>query len=116
MSNEWFERGELPPVGVRFEAYFERDSVPNWSAGIVAYKSDEHIILMFDNGDEVHYTASSLARMAKFRPIRTEREKAIEAAALVIEINHGSSGSLLYKKYCESLYDAGLLRLPEDKK
>ncbi len=43
-----------------------------------------------------------------FRPIKTEREKAIEAARDVV-IASGEKSSL------EALYDAGMLRLPEDK-
>jgi len=43
-----------------------------------------------------------------FRPIKTERERAIEAARDVV-IASGEKSSL------EALYDAGLLRLPEDK-
>lgn len=106
-DSSWFERGELPPVGARFEAYFEQDHHPKWSAGVVAYKSIEHTILKFDDGEENHYKTSELKKIGKFRPIRTEREKAIEAAIAV-------DGSITMLQ-AAALYDAGLLRIPEEK-
>lgn len=110
-KSSWHERGELPPVGARFEAYFERDDRPKWNAGIVEYKSDEHVILIFDDGDENYYETSRLKKIAKFRPIRTEREKAIEAAIPVVE----RSKFCAFDALAAELYDAGLLRLPEGK-
>lgn len=79
-DNDWHARGELPPVGAKFEAYFPKDSTPAWNAGAVAYKSKEHVILKFDDGEENYYDAGNLKKIAKFRPLRTEREKFIDAA------------------------------------
>lgn len=44
-----------------------------------------------------------------FEEIRTPKQKAVDNAAHVIEMKHGSAGSA-YKKYCETLYDSGLLK------
>jgi hypothetical protein len=44
---------------------------------------------------------------------RTPKQKAVDAASLTIEMKHGSAGSA-YKKYCETLYDAGLLKTDKE--
>lgn len=112
MSNEWFERGELPPVGEEFEAYWAMDDNPEWSYFKCAYLSAQNAIFINKDGEEYSYLPGYVKKEARLRPIRTEREKAIEAAVLV---------SLNVSKwqpsfFAEALYDAGLLRLPEDKK
>lgn len=111
LTHNWFERGELPQVGFNFEAYFDGDDKPKWNAGVVAYISDEHVILKFDDGDENYYDHKALLKKAKFRPIKTDKEKAIDAAAKIAE-EHNKSGA---KEFYGALYDAGLLRLPEGK-
>ena len=71
-DNGWFERGELPPVGVVCEAYIDRP--PQWiEAEIVAHKDGFAIgwcksVMKGCHGDKA----------SEFRPIRTEREVLIE--------------------------------------
>ena len=69
---DWFERGELPPVGVVCEAYI--DYPPQWvEAEIVAHKDGFAIgwcksVMKGCHGDKA----------GEFRPIRTERDVLIE--------------------------------------
>ena len=69
---DWFERGELPPVGVVCEAYI--DYPPQWvEAEIVAHKDGFAIgwcksVMKGCHGDKA----------SEFRPIRTERDVLIE--------------------------------------
>ena len=67
--HDWFERGELPPVGVVCEAYI--DYPPQWvGAEIVAHKDGFAIcwcnsVMKGCHGDKA----------SEFRPIRTEHEQ-----------------------------------------
>lgn len=69
---DWFERGELPPVGVVCEAYI--DYPPQWvEAEIVAHKDGFAIgwcksVMKGCHGDKA----------GEFRPVRTERDVLIE--------------------------------------
>lgn len=102
-DNSWFERGEFPPVGTVCEARNENLRDGEWfSVEILKHRVN-------DTGTKVAATMSlddrHLHWLSKFRPIRTEREKVIEAATNV-------DGSIT-RVQAETLYDAGLLRLPE---
>ena len=74
---DWFERGELPPVGVVCEAYI--DYPPQWvEAEIVAHKDGFAIgwcksVMKGCHGDKA----------GEFRPIRTERDELVN-----VFINH----------------------------
>ena len=118
MSNEWFERGELPPVGeavlystTRYQESKPAIEIGNWYRGIIIAYHDG-FVWTSDNG------IRSL-EITKFRPIRTEREKAIEAAISAASdgLGHASYGvgHVNLVIIANSIYDAGLLRLPEDK-
>lgn len=69
----WFERGELPPVGIRCEAYI--DQPPQWiEAEIVAHRDGFAIgwcnsVMKGCHGDKA----------SEFRPIRTDRDELVEA-------------------------------------
>ena len=127
MSNEWFERGELPPVGA-FVEYVKIDGIDmsgltaaTWSSGdkmeVLAHRVVcGDLFPVFFNLDEEQ--ASCLISKC-YRPIRTGREKAIEAAVRVISGEFDGVLAHVFnapKDAAEKLYDAGLLRLPEDKK
>lgn len=111
MSNEWFERGELPPVGTECEVLNHQfTSNAAWEKCTILFMGKFKCIY---NSESCHERVGSveLTGAIEFRPIRTEREKAIEVATPLIESLKFSS----YAKIAEALYDAGLLRLPEDK-
>lgn len=111
MSNEWFERGELPPVGFTqnecklvglcYERFAEFD--------IVAHVKDKAIVVVtkYNCGSTGVWASAVEGRF--FKPICTEREKVIEAA-MKIHMPFDSD-----EEGFGALYDAGLLRLPEDK-
>ena len=98
VDNSWHERGELPPAGVPVEF---------WWGGSFAFNCEfitrrRHHYVMWnldaDRPDAADYMNS------EFRPLRTEREKAIDAACEVIGDVIG--GRLII----ERLYDAGILK------
>ena len=78
-DNGWFERGELPPVGVVCEAYLDRP--PQWiEAEIVAHKDGFAIgwcksVMKGCHGDKAR----------EFRPVRTERD--VLLSIIVEEMN-----------------------------
>ena len=97
VDNSWHERGELPPAGVPVEL---------WWGGSFAFNCEfitrrRHHYVMWnldaDRPDAADYMNS------EFRPVRTEREKAIdEMADLIAKSVFGSA-----KCQAEKLYDAG---------
>ena len=100
-DNSWHERGELPPVGVPVEL---------WVGGLFAYNCEfitrrRHHYVMW-NLDADRPDASDYMN-SEFRPLRTEREKAIDAACDVIckkGVNDFERGVIT------KLYDAGMLK------
>ena len=108
-AKPWFEAGEFPPAGAVCEYKFQNPKY-SWQPVTVNYISNLHAILTCHlDGDEVHtdgYTA------ADFRPIKTDKEKAIEAAITAMQPN-ALTGTMAI--WFGRLYDAGLLRLPDQK-
>lgn len=101
----WHDRGELPPVGEECEVYIEQR---NCWAKVKVLAVDGDYIVWRNGSDNKSYIGTNKDNV---RPIRTEREKAIEAASKIAE-EHNKSGA---KEFYGALYDAGLLRLPEEK-
>ena len=101
-DNKWFERGELPPIGEVCEAYI--DYPPLWiETEIVAHKDGFAIgwcnsVMKGCHGDKAH----------EFRPLRTEREKAIDEMVCEFIDHHGDpKGGERYLGIAAKLYDAG---------
>ena len=100
-DNSWFERGEIPPLNMAVE----------WDAwgdgGWVETK------LLADTGDGefvmiVKGVKTIVGRPANFRPLRTEREKAIDEMVYEFIDHHGDpKGGERYLKMAAKLYDAG---------
>lgn len=106
-DNTWFERGELPPVGTICKAYHEGSG--EWlDAEVLKHRvnsaANNVAVAMGIRDFKLFWFSAS-------RPIRTDREKAIEAAKAALL----KKGSLAIITNLETLYDAGLLRLPEEK-
>ncbi len=103
MSNEWFEKGELPPIGYVCEA--------TWGKEVTWHKC----LIIPDSMAAVKSTSGSWILISvddlKFRPIKSEREKAIEAANEIWMRPELKSKSDVFG----ALFDAGMLRLPENK-
>ena len=95
-GGDWHKSGELPPVGEVCEAYI--DYPPQWvETEIVAHKDGFAIgwcksVMKGCHGDKAH----------EFRPLRTEREKAIDEMMRVAAENWGN-----LQDCCERLYEYG---------
>ena len=94
-NNSWYEREELPPCGVPIELWF--GGVFVYNCEFIAMRGNKYVLwnLDADKPDCADYMNSDL------RPLRTEREKAIDAACEAIGDVVG--GRLVI----ERLYDAG---------
>ena len=102
IDNSWHERGELPPVGVPVEL---------WWGGSFAYNCEfitrrRHHYVMW-NLDADRPDAADCMN-SQFRPLRTEREKAIEE--IVNALIGGDDRSAIQSAAvhtAELIYDAG---------
>ena len=99
-DNSWHERGEFPPVGC--ECYIRHScwNSEKYEKVTVAAITNEYVIVKYVTLEQ-HYMLNDIS----FRPLRTEREKAIDAVCMAIG-DVGEDGLLLI----ERLYDAGLLK------
>lgn len=95
---DWHKSGELPPVGEVCKAYI--DYPPQWvETEIVAHKDGFAIgwcksVMKGCHGDKAH----------EFRPIRTEREKAIDEMVSLVE------PLATYREFAGAIYDAGMYK------
>lgn len=114
MSNEWLTSVDgLPPVGLECECapvntQWGFSDCNYRKCKVIVYYGDYVWLDTFVTGIPV---ATRIDKVI-FRPIKSDREKAIEAATKSL------SNLRLWqcsKEDLECLYDAGLLRLPEDK-
>ena len=97
-ADSWHERGERPPVGCECEVFDGDDWLQSF---IVGRSRSGDVVVQTRNG---YFEASH----AKFRPLRTEREKAIdEMALLAIGCEKYAITQNAAKAVCELLYDAG---------
>lgn len=101
-GGEWHKNGELPPVGEVCEAYI--DYPPQWiETEIVAHKDGFAIgwcksVMKGCHGDKAH----------EFRPLSTEREKAIDEMVCEFIDHHGDPKcGERYLGIAAKLYDAG---------
>jgi len=104
-DNSWHERGELPPVGVPVEL---------WWGGSFAYNCEfitrrGHHCVMWnldaDRPDAADYMNS------EFRPLRTEREKAIdEMVSVILDYDGYMITSATAKLVARQLHDSGYHR------
>ncbi|MCR3957572.1 hypothetical protein NUK42_02260 [Aeromonas veronii] len=101
LNNHWFERGELPPVGVECVAVAEGCSAE--ACKIIAYHKDT-VAVQWSNFNDGGLDVLSMPGWA-FRPISTERDKAIDEMKLHCPY-HGSWDTV-GRIYAEALYDAG---------
>ena len=104
-GGDWHKNGELPPVGEVCEAYI--DYPPQWvETEIVAHKDGFAIgwcksVMKGCHGDKAH----------EFRPLRTERDKAIDEMVCEFIDHYGDpKGGERYIGIATKLYDAGYRR------
>ena len=103
VDNSWHERGELPPVGTECEVLNNELYNPAWEKCTIIYMSTYKCIYSAESRSEMVGNVD-LTGAIEFRPLRTEREKAIDAACKAIGDVMG--GRLII----ERLYDAGMLK------
>ena len=105
VDNSWHERGELPPVGCECE--IRHNCWREFQRITVVAITREYVIVEYDSvvAREQHYHLSDMT----FRPLRSEREKAIdEMANLIAKSVFGSA-----KCQAEKLYDAGYRKVSQ---
>jgi hypothetical protein len=97
VDNSWHECGELPPCGVPVELWFGGSFAYNCE--FITRRGHHYVMwnLDADKPDCADYMNS------QFRPLRTEREKAIDE---MLDAAH-QKGSFISKDACEIIYDAG---------
>ena len=99
-GGDWHKNGELPPVGEVCKAYI--DYPPQWvETEIVAHKDGFAIgwcksVMKGCHGDKAH----------EFRPLRTEREKAIDEMVEVLK-SAIQDTKTVHKICASALYNAG---------
>ena len=105
IDNSWFDRGEFPPVGCECEVKhkcwdgFERVTVVAITKEYAIVEDDSVV------AREQHYHLCDMT----FRPLRNERERAIEDMAnLIAKSVFGSA-----KCQAEKLYDAGYRKVSQ---
>ena len=101
-DNSWHERGEFPPVGCECE--IKHKCWGEFRRVTVAAITKEYAIVDDDSvvAREQHY----YLRDVTFRPLRTEREKAIEEIAELVR--DGLVSPEMAKEFAIKMYDAGL--------
>ncbi len=102
---DWHERGELPPVGVECE-YIDNHA-RNYKKCKIDFIGARLVVINTESGGEKAIAINKV----KFRPLKSYRDKAIEAASTIFINQRSDELSVCLG----ALYDAGLLRLPEDK-
>lgn len=101
-DNSWHERGELPPVGTVCEVMRNME----WAAAEIlktrVNSSGMEVVAAMDVNDFTAFWS------ADFRPLRTEREKAIDEMVSVIKESIATTETTgPHKIYATALYEAG---------
>ena len=104
VASSWHERGELPPVGCECEVFVS--DANKWMHFEVIAIRDGHVLGWcreslwgFQSDDK-----------SEFRPLRTEREKAIEE--MINAIDHIKEGN--FETFIGALYDAGYRKVASE--
>lgn len=113
--SDWHKNGELPPVGevcifdpTGGECYFNDDELKakGHQVCIIAhtkYKQSSGSVAVF-KWDLDECSGVSSANACSFRPIRTEREKAIDEMVSLVE------PLATYREFAGAIYDAGMYK------
>ena len=111
MNNSWHEKGELPPFSTECEYTIGNNFGGFKPCFLVGINSRGSVVIENDSGEFKCFHKHQI----KFRPLKTERERFVEAAVKVI--SGGDSELLAHifntpKDAAEKLYDAGF-KAPE---
>lgn len=96
-DSSWYERGEFPPIGTICEMIDDKET---WLECEIISHKNTFCIGWISSRKAPFYTDDK----NEFRPLRTEREKAIDSACEAI------GGVIGGRLIIERLYDAGLLK------
>ena len=101
VDSSWYDRGELPPV--RRECEMKHKCWDEFQRVFVLAITSEYVIVSGNTtpAREQHYHLRDIT----FRPISTEREKAIDEMKSLCA--YPGSWNSTYKSFAEALYDAG---------
>ena len=109
VGDSWHERGELPPVGIECETHapgYGWEKV--WVVAKHAFE-DRVIISEHKGQGKLRY-----GKAEDFRPIKSERERFVEAASDVIRGTSVVITGSAQLEICAALFDAGF-RAPSEK-
>ena len=101
-DSSWHDRGELPPVGVPVELWWGGSFAYNCE--FISNRGNNYVLwnLDADRPDSADYMNS------EFRPLRTEREKAIdEMVSVILDYDGYMITSTTAKLVARQLHDAG---------
>ena len=105
-SNDWFERGELPPVGTVCEVSIIGDDSFEECEIIAHIKQPAAWVAVFTREKPSKEKIVQYFTASSFRPLKTEKEKFVE---LALSIDCDPSGGMLSRHdYAARLYDKGL--------
>ena len=104
-DKSWHERGEFPPTGCACEVLYRGEWV---AITVIGIDSDGYCVFEMPKHMYDGAPYDGIAHWASFRPLRTEREKAIEEMAGIIcaggyFTNHDGAA----KTIAARIYDAG---------
>lgn len=106
-KNNWHELGELPPVGCDdFEWSLNGES---WEHGLILFNDGTTCLIANKKYPANRHHLKSCDPDLRFRPIRTHREKVIEAAENGMLTSRVSN---VQRKTIKRLYDLGMLVIP----
>ena len=102
-DNSWYERGEWPPVGVECEINYSKNA---WFSCVYRGKTRRgmHIVEWLGGG------VDSFDSLSKFRPIKSEREKFVDAALAAADKFEPECDVT----FAQALYDVGF-KAPDEK-
>lgn len=107
--DNWHARGGLPPVG----EVCEYNDADGWQkCKILALDSKGFLVVELFSDDVICH--GNPDECYTFRPIQSERDKVIEAALKSDPYQTEHQNDSAIKAYTESLYERGMLKLPED--
>jgi hypothetical protein len=113
MSNNWHEHGGFPPLEEKCEALIYGDTVSaKWVEGKrvgEALAANMGSVALFSSGSRLHIIGSA----SHFRPIKSEREKTIEAVIACCTFYQSQNVGETYRSAFEQAYDNGFLKMPE---
>lgn len=101
-GGDWHKNGELPPVGVGVQLW--HGGAYAYDCEVIAKRGNSYVLwnLTWGRAD------SADCSMCDFRPIRTERERAIDEMVCEFIDHHGDpKGGERYLGIAAKLYDAG---------